>query len=67
MQDRQRAAEERIAHLERMVEELSDELARQARALALAERRLALLLEREAERELGDGAPPLADQKPPHW
>ncbi|MDJ1007620.1 MAG: SlyX family protein [Paracoccaceae bacterium] len=60
--------EERIAHLERLAEDLSDEVARLARALAAAEARLARLTEREAERELDAGASvPLADQRPPHW
>ena len=64
MDDRQRAAEERIAHLERVVEELSDELRRQGQALAQAERWLRLLMEREAEREQGAGP---EDRPPPHW
>lgn len=60
--------EERIAHLTRMVEDLSDVVARQAAEIAVIGRRLGLLLEREAAREAeGGGAIPLADQKPPHW
>lgn len=63
--------EERIAHLVRAVDDLSDVVARQAREIDTLTRRVALLLTREAEREAqeaeGQGAIPLADQKPPHW
>ena len=60
--------EEQIAHLTRTVEELSDIVARQETELALVQRRLAMLLEREANRELDEGGTvPLADQRPPHW
>lgn len=60
--------EEKIAHLTRAVDELSDIVARQETELALAQRRLAMLMEREAGRELDEGGSvPLADQKPPHW
>ncbi|WP_368344777.1 SlyX family protein [Pelagovum sp. HNIBRBA483] len=62
------ALEERIAHLTRMVEDLSDEVARQAKELAITYRRVEVLMEREAEREIADSSSvPLADQKPPHW
>ncbi len=62
------ALEEKIAHLTRTVEELSDVVARQETELALAQRRLAMLMEREAGRDLdAGGSVPLADQKPPHW
>lgn len=60
--------EEQIAHLTRTVEDLSDVVARQETELAMATRRLAMLMEREAGRELdAGGTVPLADQKPPHW
>ena len=60
--------EEQIAHLTRTVEELSDILARQETELAAIQRRLAVLMEREAGRELeAGGTVPLADQRPPHW
>lgn len=61
------ALEEKIAHLTRMVEDLSDEVLRQGRDVERLERRVRLLMEREAEREADTGAIPLADQKPPHW
>lgn len=60
--------EEQIAHLSRTVEELSDIVARQETELALAQKRIAMLMEREASREFDAGSSiPLADQKPPHW
>lgn len=60
--------EERIAHLSRTVEELSDVVARQAREIEAMGRRLGLLMQREAEREMSEGGSiPLADQRPPHW
>ena len=60
--------EEQIAHLIRSVDELSDIVAQQATELALAQKRIAMLMEREASREFeGGGSVPLADQKPPHW
>ena len=59
--------EERIAHLTRMVEDLSDEVARQSREIERLMARVGLLMEREAEREAAGGSLPLADQRPPHW
>lgn len=62
------AMQERTAHLERMVNDLSDVVARQDRELALLNRRVAMLMEREAERELdAGGAALIADQPPPHY
>lgn len=60
------AAEERIAHLIRAVDDLSDVVARQEKDIALLTRRMQMLMEREADREAESGAPP-ANQKPPHW
>ncbi|WP_299836558.1 SlyX family protein [uncultured Jannaschia sp.] len=60
--------EERIAHLTRSVEDLSDVVARQAGEIATLERRVRLLMERAAAAEAAnDGTVPLADQRPPHW
>ncbi len=62
------ALEERIAHLTRAIEDLSDVVARQAGEIARLERRVAMLVAREGEREAEAGASvPLADQRPPHW
>ena len=61
------ALEERIAHLMRTVDDLSDVVAGQARDIAVLQRRVQMLMEREAEREgMGQEAPP-ANQRPPHW
>lgn len=57
----------KIAFLERTVDDLSDEVARLAKAIDVAERRIAMLMEREAEREADGGVAPMADQRPPHW
>ena len=60
--------EEQIAHLTRTVDDLSEIVARQETELALVTRRLAMLMEREAGRELdAGGSVPMADQRPPHW
>ena len=60
--------EEQIAHLTRMVEELSDVVAAQQQDLDKAMKRLGILMQREAQREMDQGGSiPLADQKPPHW
>lgn len=67
MDDRLHRAEEQIAHLTRMVDDLSDVVARQAREIDRLSRRVGLLMEREAEREATGNSIPLADQKPPHW
>ncbi len=68
MTERLTQTEEQLAHLTRMVEDLSDVVARQTQDLERLNRRVALLMEREAERELDAGTTiPLADQRPPHW
>ncbi|WP_212525067.1 SlyX family protein [Actibacterium sp. MT2.3-13A] len=60
--------EERIAHLIAAVDDLSDVVARQQREIDVLTRRVAMLMQREAEREVDlGGTIPLADQKPPHW
>ena len=66
--DRMAAIEERLAHLMRAVEDLSDVVARQSGEINRLTRLNHLLMEREAGREAdtGEGIA-LADQKPPHW
>ena len=60
--------EETVAHLSRIVEDLSEIVARQEREIDYLKRRVGLLLEREASREVDAGGTiPLADQRPPHW
>ncbi|WBU55547.1 SlyX family protein [Paracoccus sediminicola] len=66
--DKLQRLEEAIAHLTRMVEELSEVVARQDREIARLQARVGMLLDREAEREAESGSGiPLADQRPPHW
>lgn len=60
--------EEKIEYLTRTVEELSDVVARQDATLAMLNRRVQLLLEREAEREANEnGGVILGDETPPHY
>ncbi|SMO62013.1 SlyX family protein [Paracoccus laeviglucosivorans] len=59
--------EEAVAHLTRVVDDLSAIVARQESEIARLGRRVGLLMEREAEREAEGGTIPLADQRPPHW
>ena len=61
--------EEQLAQLQRTCDELSDVVAGQGRELQNATRRIAMLMAREAERELDTGGTvPLADDPPPpHW
>jgi SlyX protein len=59
--------EERVAHLMRSVDDLSDVVAGQAREISRLTRLVQMLMEREAEREAAGGTIPLADQRPPHW
>ena len=66
-EDRLTRLEALAAELQRMVEDLSDVVARQEREIGTLTRRIGLLMEREAERESEGGAIPLADQRPPHW
>ncbi len=62
------ALEEKIAHLTRVVDELSDIVAQQQKDLERANKRLGLLMEREAERAAEqEGSVALTDQRPPHW
>lgn len=62
------ALEEKIAHLTATLDDLSDVVARQAQEIDILNRRVRMLMQREAERELDDSSSiPLADQRPPHW
>jgi SlyX protein len=60
------AIEERVAHLIRAVDDLSEVVARQDREIAVLQRRVQMLMEREADREATQDAP-AANQRPPHW
>jgi SlyX protein len=56
-----------LAHQERLVEDLSDQLREQAERLDRLERRLAAAAARFAELEAGAGGPPQPERPPPHW
>jgi SlyX protein len=64
--DRIEILEERLAHLTRAVEDLSDVVAAQGAEIARLTRLVGLLAEREAEREAA-GDSPAANVRPPHW
>jgi SlyX protein len=59
--------EERVAHLMRAVDDLSDVVACQAKEIERLTRLVQLLVEREAEREAMAGDGPAANVRPPHW
>ena len=62
------AIEERLAHLLRATDEMSEIIADQASRIDRLERRVGILMEREAEREADEGGTvPLGDERPPHW
>ncbi|WP_292292017.1 SlyX family protein [Marivita sp.] len=62
------ALEERIAHLLRVTDDLSDTVATQAREIDRLTARVEMLMMREAERESeGTGGIVLADERPPHY
>ena len=66
--DRIEQLEEKIAHLTRVVDDLSDIVRLQQETLDRLTRRVGILVEREADREAEAGTQiPLADQRPPHW
>lgn len=59
--------EERLAHMMRAVDDLSDVVARQAKEIDRLSRLVQLLAEREAEREAMAADGPAANVRPPHW
>ncbi len=60
--------EEKLAHLIRTVDDLSDVVARQAAEISHLTRRVEMLTQREAEREAqGSGGVVLGDERPPHY
>ena len=68
MNTRITALEEQVAILTKVNDDLSDVVARHDREIERMARRLQMLMEREAVRELDTGGSvPLADEKPPHW
>ena len=62
---RLQALEEHVTHQAATIEELSSELRRQGLEVDRLKRRLALVL--EAAAQASPDAPPLGDQRPPHY
>ena len=68
MNERLTALEETVAHLSRTVEDLSDVIARQDGEIDRLTRRVAMLMQREAEREADQGSHIFTGQeRPPHY
>ncbi|QIE44903.1 SlyX family protein [Pseudohalocynthiibacter aestuariivivens] len=62
------ALEEKMAHLMRAVDDLSDVVARQEREIDILTRRVEMLMRREGEREANAGvAVVVGDERPPHY
>ncbi len=61
------AIEEKLAHLERAVSELSDVVARQQKELDRATDRHQRLMEKMAAMESDPGVSGTAEEKPPHY
>ncbi len=60
--------EEKIAHLMRAVDDLSDTVASQQSEIATLTRRVEMLMRREGEREAsGSGGIVVGDERPPHY
>ncbi|NNE80465.1 MAG: SlyX family protein [Silicimonas sp.] len=60
--------EERLAHLERLTDELNEVVARQAGEIDDLTAKVRMLLEREAAREAeNSGGVVLGDERPPHY
>ena len=67
MPDRLDTLEEKVAHLERALTELSDVVARQQKELDLALQRNQRLLDKIAALESDSGPSATAFEKPPHY
>lgn len=55
-----------LAHATKVNDELSDIVADQSKRIEALERRVGMLMKREADRE-SEGVEYVADQRPPHW
>lgn len=59
--------EETCAELQKVVDDLSDVIARQSAEIDTLTRRVQMLMEAEARREADGGTEIAADVPPPHW
>jgi SlyX protein len=55
-----------LAHATKVNDELSDIVADQSKRIEALERRVGMLMQREADRD-SEGVEYVADQRPPHW
>ncbi len=68
MDERIERLEMRVAEVLRAVDDLSATVAQQAREIDVLNRRVAMLMQREAEREsAASGGAIYADERPPHY
>ena len=68
MDTRLESAEIHITHLNRTVEELSDQVARQATQIDRLNARLQSVIDRLSKHDSGEESDvPLLEQRPPHW
>lgn len=68
MTDQLEALEERLAHLIRTVDDLSDVIARQDTEIDRLKARVQMLMEREGERQAeATGGVVVGDERPPHY
>jgi len=68
MTDPLHSLEERLAHLIRTVDDLSDVIARQDTEIDRLKTRVQMLIEREAQRQSeATGGVVLGDERPPHY
>jgi SlyX protein len=66
-EDRLIALETRLAHQERMAEEISEVLAEQARVIARLTLQLRQMHDRVGQMEVDGGSSPQDDRPPPHY
>ncbi len=60
--------EEKIAHLTRTVDDISEVVARQQTEIETLTRRVEMLMQREAQRDTdGGGGVVIGDERPPHY
>ena len=68
MDEHEQRQDERLAHLERTVDELSDVVAKQDSEIRTLLAKVDLLMRREAAREAdGAGGVIIGDERPPHY
>lgn len=59
--------EERLSHLQRMVDDLSEVVARQDTDIERLKKHLSALIDRERDRDAASGSIALGDERPPHY